>query len=160
LHAIHPHFKDGVFASNQQAMEALEQADKHLASKVYALAKRQANTTEPVVPTTSAPSPTTQAQIPTTPIFTPPAEPTTPYLTTSTSSFESVITSPNGQKSTFTAVTVVVRTQTPTRTPAGAQTQTINPSLVSMGVRTGDSSILMLLVAINFGMGFIWMYLG
>lgn len=158
LHAVHPHFKDGVFASNQQAMEALEQADKHLAAKVYALAKRQANTTATSESSQTPITPTTQAPTVVLPTSTPAPEPTTPYLTTSTSSFASVITS-NGQTSTFTALTVVVRTQTPTKAPAGAQTNTVNPSLQSGGVRTGDSSLLILLLAINFGMGLLWMNL-
>jgi hypothetical protein len=139
-------------------MEALEHADKHLAAKVYALAKRQANTTAPAESSQTPNTPTTSAPVVVLPTSTPSPEPTTPYLTTSTSSFASVITS-NGQTSTFTAITVVVRTQTPTKAPAGAQTNTVNPSLQSGGVRTGDSSLLILLLAVNFGMGLLWMNL-
>ena len=136
-------------------MEALEHADKHLAAKVYALAKRQANTTTP----SQAPvTPTTQTPTVVLPTVTQAPEATAPYLTFSTSSFASVITS-NGQTSTFTAITVVVRTQTPSKAPVGAQTNTVNPSLQSAGVRTGDSSVLILLLAINFGMGLLWMNL-
>jgi len=141
LHAVHPNFKDGVFASNQQAMEALEQENKELASKVYALAKRQANTTTPGVPPPPAK---------TTPIV----EPTTPFVTTQTSSFESVVTT-NGQRSTFTAVTVVVRTQTPSRSPG--QGTTVNPQLQSMGVRTGEPSVLLFLLVMGVGFASLWM---
>jgi len=144
LHAVHPNFKDGVFASNQQAMEALEQENKELASRVYALAKRQANTTTPVVPVT----PTTPPR--TTPIV----EPTTPFVTTQTSSFESVVMT-NGQRSTFTAVTVVVRTQTPSR-PAGQQT-TVNPQLQSLGVRTSQPSMMWFLLVMGIGFASLWM---
>lgn len=144
LHAVHPNFKDGVFASNQQAMEALEQENKELASKVYALAKRQANTTTPVVPITPTPPERT----------TPIVEPTTPFLTTQTSSFESVVTT-NGQRSTFTAVTVIVRTQTPTP-PVGQQT-TVNPQLQSLGVRTRESSLMLFLLVMGVGFASLWM---
>jgi hypothetical protein len=143
---VHPNFKDGVFASNQQAMEALEQENKDLASRVYALAKRQANTTTPVVPVT----PTTPAK--TTPIV----QPTTPFVTTQTSSFESVVTT-NGQRSTFTAVTVIVRTQTPSH--AGSSGTTVNPQLQSMGVRTGEPSVLLFLLVMGVGFVSLWMCL-
>jgi len=144
LHAVHPNFKDGVFASNQQAMEALEQENKELASRVYALAKRQANTTTPVAPVTPVTPPRT----------TPIVEPTTPFVTTQTSSFESVVTT-NGQRSTFTAVTVVVRTQTPSR-PAGQQT-TVNPQLQSVGVRTSQPSMIWFLLVMGIGVTSLWM---
>ena len=125
-------------------MEALEQENKELASKVYALAKRQANNTTPVVPV----NPTTSAA--TTPVV----QPTTPFVTTQTSSFESVITT-NGQRSTFTAVTVIVRTQTPS--PQASQQSTVNPQLQSMGVRTGEPSMMLFLLVMGAGFASLWM---
>lgn len=127
-------------------MEALEQENKELASKVYALAKRQANNTTPVVPVT----PTTPAK--TTPIV----QPTTPFVTTQTSSFESVITT-NGQRSTFTAVTVIVRTQTPSS--LSSQQTTVNPQLQSMGIRTGEPSMMLFLLVMGAVFASLWMCL-
>jgi hypothetical protein len=124
-------------------MEALEQHDKQLASKVYALARRQANNTEP--------SPTPPVQFP---------EPTTPFLFTSTSSFEVVMTN-NGVKSTLTELTVIVKTATPTNRPTSGvvHTTTVNPQLQSLGVRTSwDPTLLFTILLVNFGIGFVWLF--
>lgn len=73
--------------------------------------------------------------------------------------YVSVITT-NGQKSTVTTFTVVVKTATPppqTNSPAD-QTQTATPQLQSLGVRTTSSTGIILL-AINFSIGILWTYL-
>jgi hypothetical protein len=159
-----------VFTSNRQALEALEQEDSSLASKVYALAKRQASngtmpTTSSSPPSTSqlppptssaAPPPTTSSGSQTSPPQTSSSpEPTTPFLTTMTSSFESVITT-NGVRSTITEVTVVVATETPS--PIGGQTQTVNPQLQSLGVKTADRMGILLLLVFSFSLGSLWMF--
>jgi len=181
LHAVHPHFKDGVFTSNQQAMEVLEREDRLLALKVYALAKRQSNSTvttskaappaESSTPIESPKNPTqtspkNPAQTLTTPVATPntPAETPTPFLTTSTSSFETVITSPNGQRSTRTTFTVVVATVTPTgQTGSSSTEQTAagNPSLQSFGVRAREfpTGMMVLLLCTNIVLGYLWINL-
>lgn len=146
---MHPNFKDGVFASNKQALEALEQVDKPLASKVYALAKRQANNTI----TTTTPVSNQSILPPTTPV-----EPTTPFVTTSTSSFQEVFTS-NGVQSTRTAVTVVIETVTPSANPPPAisATSNVTPELQSRAVRmTGNSRWAIALVALSITFGTFW----
>jgi len=161
LHAVHPHFKDGVFTSNQEAMEVLEREDRSLASKVYALAKRQSNgtatTSQPTSPPPTQPPPTTPStpQSPNTPPQTqntPADTATTPYVTTSTSSFETVVTSPNGQRSTYTTFLVVVATATPSGRGSNPQQSTTgNPSLQSFGVRSTEypKAMMVLLLSAN-----------
>jgi hypothetical protein len=154
LHAVHPHFKDGVFTSNQQAMEVLERQDKALASKVYALAKRQSNGT-----VTTAPPPVNSPNTPTTPAGKPSL---TPIVTSSTSSYETVITT-NGQRSTLTTFTVVVKTATPTgggnaQSPNDS-TSTVNPSLQSFAIRSTSFTIVMVLLPTHFIAGILWMLL-
>jgi len=80
LHAVHPHFKDGVFTSNQQAMEVLERQDRLLASRIYALAKRQSNST--VTTSKAAPAPAPPAASPDS--STPAETPKTPAATQNT----------------------------------------------------------------------------
>jgi len=162
LHAVHPHFKDGVFTSNQHAMEVLEREDKLLASKVYALAKRQSNST---VTTANAGGgqPAGAIQTPNTPIVTPAVTLTTPYTTTSSSTYETVLTSPNGQRSTRTTFAIVVATVTPIEQNVGtasnpAVTESGNASLQSFGIRANEypTAMMLLLLSINIVVGFLW----
>jgi hypothetical protein len=165
---VHPHFKDGVFTSNQHAMEVLEREDKLLASKVYALAKRQSNST---VTTAKAGGgkPPGAIQTPNTPVETPAATPTTPYTTTSSSTYMTVFTSPNGERSTSTKVAIVVETVTPVEQNVGTGTGTTNPdvtesgnaSLQSFGVRVTEypTATMVLLLSINIVLGFLWVHM-
>jgi hypothetical protein len=186
LHAVHPHFKDGVFTSNQQAMQALEREDSSLASRVYALAKRQSNntvTTSPAPPPPAPPptiiQPSTSVEVapPQTETSTPPdvvitSTPppvvhtvapyytTLPYVTTSASSYETVVTSPNGVRSTFTTFTEVVVTATPTGpvlfNPEQA-TAGQGGSLQSFGVRAVGSPTAMVILVVNMILGCVWL---
>jgi len=187
LHAVHPHFKDGVFTSNQQAMQALEREDSSLASRVYALAKRQSNQTvstsapppaasptviiEPSTSVTVAP-PQTETSTPPDVVITstpPPVVHTVapyyttlpPYVTTSTSSFETVVTSPNGARSTFTTFTDVVVTATPTGPVLFNPEQATagQGSLQSLGVRAVGSPTAMIVLVVNMILGCVWLNL-
>jgi len=160
LHAVHPHFKDGVFTSNQHAMEVLEREDKLLASKVYALAKRQSNST-----VTTANAGGGQPAGANTPIVTPAVTITTPYTTTSSSTYETVLTSPNGQRSTRTTFAIVVATVTPIEQNVGtasnpAVTESGNASLQSFGIRANEypTAMMVLLLSINIVLGFLWVH--
>ena len=159
---MYPHFKDGVFTSNREALAALAREDINLAAKVIVLAKRQSNSTvtnsPPAAPNGDTATPPANGQ--TTPPANPTPEETTPYVTMATSSFQSVVTS-NGQRSTFTTFTVVVETVTPSVQPSLelASTQSSNPSLQSVGVRIAHPTALLLLLAMSFGIGWLWIYL-
>jgi hypothetical protein len=142
---VYPDFKDGVFASNQQALEALEQVNMSLARKVYSLAKRQSNGTNTATSAASTtPTPTTVQ---------PP--PTTPYVTSSTSTIEQDIVT-NGVHSTRTTYTVVVETVTPTNGVSATVSGKPEPTaqLQSFGVRTQSPSFMVLLLVLVGG----WVY--